>query len=133
RLCITQIAVPVCRSRQCSRTWPLCGLGKGHDSCRWEQAMISKAAFFALPIFMLVLLTLPSQASDANQAGFDLPQPNGCHPVGTRTLVLRDPRRSRDLLVTMWYPAVDGTSALAPYMYVGRKCGRSEERRVGKE
>src|SRR5207237_6275813 len=78
--------------------------------------MISKAAFFALPIFMLVLLTLPSQASDANQAGFDLPQPNGCHPVGTRTLVLRDPRRSRDLLVTMWYPAVDGTSALAPYM-----------------
>src|SRR5207237_10221470 len=65
---------------------------------------------------MLVLLTLPSQASDANQAGFDLPQPNGCHPVGTRTLVLRDPRRSRDLLVTMWYPAVDGTSALAPYM-----------------
>ena len=78
--------------------------------------MISKAAFFALPIFMLVLLTLPSQASDANQAGFDLPQPNGCHPVGTRTLVLRDPHRSRDLLVTIWYPAVDGTSALAPYM-----------------
>ena len=78
--------------------------------------MISKAAFFALPIFMLVLLTLPSQASDANQAGFDLPQPNGCHPVGTRTLVLRDPHRSRDLLVTMWYPAVEAMSTLAPYM-----------------
>ena len=78
--------------------------------------MISKAAFFAFPIFVLVLLTLPSQVSNAGQAGFDLPQPNGCHPVGTKTVVLRDPHRSRDLLVTMWYPAVEGTSALAPYM-----------------
>jgi dienelactone hydrolase len=78
--------------------------------------MISKAAFFAFPIFVLVLLTLPSQASNAGQAGFDLPQPNGCYPVGTETVVLRDPHRSRDLLVTMWYPAVEGTSALAPYM-----------------
>src|SRR5271169_914189 len=78
--------------------------------------MISKAAFFAFPLFMLVLLALPSQASNAGQAGFDLPQPNGCHPVGTTTVVLRDPHRGRDLLVTMWYPAVEGTSALAPYM-----------------
>jgi len=78
--------------------------------------MISKAAFFAFPIFVLVLLTLPSLASNAVQAGFDLPQPNGCHPVGTKTVVLRDPHRSRDLLITMWYPAVESTSALAPYM-----------------
>ena len=78
--------------------------------------MISKTAFFAFPIFVLVLFTLPSQGSNAAQAGFDLPQPNGCHPVGTETVVLRDPHRSRDLLVTMWYPAVESTSALAPYM-----------------
>lgn len=78
--------------------------------------MISKAAFFAFPIFVLVLLTLPTQASNAGQAGFDLPQPNGCYPVGTETVVLTDPHRSRDLLVTMWYPAVEGTSALSPYM-----------------
>jgi predicted dienelactone hydrolase len=78
--------------------------------------MISKSASFAFPIFVLVVLTLPSQASNADRAGFDLPQPNGCHPVGTGTVVLRDPHRSRDLLVTMWYPAVEGTSALAPYM-----------------
>jgi dienelactone hydrolase len=77
---------------------------------------MNKAALFAIPILVLVLLTWPVQASDVDQAGFDLPQPNGCHPVGTRTVVLRDPRRSRDLLVTMWYPAVEGTSALAPYM-----------------
>jgi predicted dienelactone hydrolase len=78
--------------------------------------MIGKAAFSAFTTFMLVLLTLPSPASNAVHAGFDLPQPNGCHPVGTRTVVLRDPRRNRDLLVTMWYPAVESTSALAPYM-----------------
>ena len=78
--------------------------------------MITKASFCVLPIFALVLLTLPSRASDANQAKFDLPPPNGCHPVGTRTIVLRDPRRSRDLLVTMWYPAMESTPTLAPYM-----------------
>src|ERR1700730_14141654 len=78
--------------------------------------MNSKAAFLAFPIFVLVLIALPSQASNASQAGFDLPQPNGCYPVGTKTIVLRDPHRSRDLLVTMWYPGVEGASALAPYM-----------------
>jgi len=78
--------------------------------------MIGKTSFFFLRIFVLVLLTLPSRASHANQAAFDLPRPNGCHPVGTRTIVLRDPRRSRDLLVTMWYPAMESTSAIAPYM-----------------
>src|SRR5258708_16718949 len=77
--------------------------------------MNSKAVFFAFPIFALVLFTLPSQA-DAGLAGFDLPQPNGCHPVGTRTDVLRDAHRSRDLPVTVWYPAVAGKSALSPYM-----------------
>jgi hypothetical protein len=55
--------------------------------------MITKASFCVLPIFVLVLLTLPSRASAANQAEFDLRRPNGCHPVGTRTIVLRDPRR----------------------------------------
>src|SRR5713226_3673566 len=75
-----------------------------------------KAEFFTFSIVVLVLLSLACMASDAGGAGLDLPHPNGCHPVGTRTVVLRDPHRSRDLLVTMWYPAVEGTSALAPYM-----------------
>ena len=78
--------------------------------------MISKTSFRVLPIFVLVLLTLPSRAADANQTGLDLPQPNGCHAVGTRTIVLRDSRRRRDLLVTMWYPAMESASTLAPYM-----------------
>ncbi|HXY47799.1 MAG TPA: hypothetical protein VEI01_00005, partial [Terriglobales bacterium] len=78
--------------------------------------MINKAGFLVFPIFVLIFLVPLSQASDADQTGFDLPQPNGCYPVGTRTVVLRDAHRSRDLLVTMWYPAVGGTSTLAPYM-----------------
>jgi predicted dienelactone hydrolase len=77
--------------------------------------MINKTTLFALPVFV-VLLALPSRASDTNRTGFDLPQPNGCFPVGTRTVVLRDSHRTRDLLVTMWYPAVVGTAPLAPYM-----------------
>jgi dienelactone hydrolase len=80
------------------------------------DAMISKTGFLALPISLLLLLVALSQTSTAGEAGFDLPQPNGCHPVGTGTVVLRDPRRSRDLVVTMWYPAAEGTFALAPYM-----------------
>jgi dienelactone hydrolase len=78
--------------------------------------MISKAGVFAFSFFVLVLLTLLSQASNAGQAGFELPQPNGCHPVGTRTVVLTDPHRNRDLLVTIWHPAAEGRSAPAPYM-----------------
>jgi pimeloyl-ACP methyl ester carboxylesterase len=77
--------------------------------------MISKAAFLAFPAFVMVLFTCVSQA-DAGDAGFDLPQPNGCYAVGTRTDVLRDAHRGRDLLVTMWYPAAKGAPALAPYM-----------------
>jgi len=78
--------------------------------------MIGKATFSVLPILALVLFSLPSRASNPVQSGFDLPQPNGCHPIGTRTVVLKDRQRGRDLLVTMWYPAAEGTSATAPYM-----------------
>jgi predicted dienelactone hydrolase len=78
--------------------------------------MVSKSAFFAIPFCTLVLLPLPSQASDAGPAGLDLPQPDGCHPVGTRVIVLRDPHRSRELVVSLWYPAAAGKYALAPYM-----------------
>jgi len=78
--------------------------------------MINKAALYAFLMFVLALLTLPSQAAHAGQSELVLPRPNGCHPVGTRAVVLRDPHRSRDLLITMWYPAVGAASAPAPYM-----------------
>jgi len=92
-------------------------LRKGRRRGRWEQeAMMNNAAFFALPIFVLHLWTFIAQASDTTQARFDLPQADGCYPVGTRTDVLRELHRNRDLLVTTWYPAVQGKEDLAPYM-----------------
>ena len=78
--------------------------------------MINKAGLLALSIFMLLLIVPLPQAFAADQAGFDLPRPNGCYAVGSRTDVLKDEHRRRDLLVTMWYPAVGGTAAPAPYM-----------------
>ena len=77
--------------------------------------MVGKAAVLASSI-CLVLLSSTSEASNAAKRGFDLPQPNGHHAVGTTMVVLGDPHRSRDLLVTIWYPAGDGISAPAPYM-----------------
>src|ERR1700693_6379352 len=78
--------------------------------------MIREAASVVFLIFVLVLVTLPSLAVNAGQAGLDLPPPNGCHPIGTTTVVLKDRHRSRDLLVTIWYPAARAASATAPYM-----------------
>jgi dienelactone hydrolase len=78
--------------------------------------MIREAASVVFLIFVLALVTLPSQAVNAGQAALDLPAPNGCHSVGTTTVVLRDTLRSRDLLITMWYPAAGAAPATAPYM-----------------
>ena len=76
--------------------------------------MTNKAVLFALPT-LVTLLILHSQAN-AGEVGFDLPQPNGCYAVGTRTDVLKDADRSRDLLVTKWYPAVGTRAVPTPYM-----------------
>jgi dienelactone hydrolase len=80
-----------------------------------EQGMINPAGLLAFRIFAILIAPLP-QATAMEQAGFALPSPNGCYAVGTRTDVLRDVHRNRDLLVTMWYPAAGGTASPAPYM-----------------
>ena len=36
--------------------------------------------------------------------------------IGTTSVVLRDTHRRRDLMITMWYPALGPVSATAPYM-----------------
>jgi dienelactone hydrolase len=68
---------------------------------------------------LLVLLTTvfsPFSLEAAGQKEFlDLPRPLGTYAVGTRTFVLADSNRKRDLIVTTWFPAVGG-SAVAPYM-----------------
>jgi dienelactone hydrolase len=70
----------------------------------------------ALLFFTIGLAPLRLVSQATAQTDLDLPRPNGCHPVGTQKIVLKDTHRSRDLLVTMWYPAADGKSTPAPYM-----------------
>jgi dienelactone hydrolase len=78
--------------------------------------MTKRPLLFAFSLFALGLGGVISQASEKGQPGLDLPQPNGCYPVGVKTLLLTDTRRNRDLVVTFWYPATDGTLPFAPYM-----------------
>lgn len=78
--------------------------------------MFNKTEFPAFAIFMMFLFLWFYQTAYAETMALNLPSPDGCFAVGTRTSVLRDARRKRDLLVTFWYPAERGSSAVAPYM-----------------
>jgi dienelactone hydrolase len=69
------------------------------------------AAFLLLPIPLM----LSPLAAQNRQAILQLPPPDGCHPVGTKSVVLRDASRKRDLIVTFWYPSRHGLK-VAPYM-----------------
>src|SRR5262249_2129587 len=77
--------------------------------------MIKRSSSFTARA-VLVSAVMASRAANGNQGGLDLPQPNGSHEQGTRTVVLRDPHRSRDLLVTTWYPSAADESQPVPYM-----------------
>jgi dienelactone hydrolase len=72
---------------------------------------VLRAAFIPL----LTSLMISSVVAQSRQSILQLPRPNGCHAVGTKSVVLRDASRNRDLIVTLWYPALRG-STLAPYM-----------------
>ncbi len=65
------------------------------------------------------LLAAPwsARASGGVAADLDLPRPDGRYAVGTRTIVLTDSQRQRDLLVTFWYPA--GATKASPASYMG--------------
>jgi dienelactone hydrolase len=70
------------------------------------------------PVFTFLLITLFAP-SDTSKSQLELPLPDGRYPIGTRSDVLKDSRRNRDLLVTTWYPAaqgVEGKEELAPYV-----------------
>lgn len=74
--------------------------------------MITAKLYFAL---LLTFLSIHLPAAANQPKWLELPQPDGPHAVGTRTLLLADKARKRDLLVTVWFPA-EGGSSLAPYM-----------------
>lgn len=78
--------------------------------------MVNKAGLFAFPVIVLLLFVALPQPAAADQAGFDLPQPNGCYAVGTKTGVLKDAHRSRNMLLTFWYPAAEVMATPAVYM-----------------
>lgn len=63
----------------------------------------------------VILLTLSPLGAQSGKAILQLPQPDGCHALGTTMVVLTDMSRKRDLLVTFWYPSQRG-SVVAPYM-----------------
>jgi predicted dienelactone hydrolase len=90
--------------------------GMQRDTPFLGRPMAQRPLFFAFSVFALSLVSFITQASEAAQTGLDLPQPNGCYPVGLKTLLLTDTSRNRDLVVTFWYPAMGGTFPLAPYM-----------------
>jgi dienelactone hydrolase len=66
-------------------------------------------------LLLLIPLILTPLAAQTRQGIVQLPPPDGCHAVGTKLMVFRDASRSRDLIVTFWYPSLRG-SVVAPYM-----------------
>jgi dienelactone hydrolase len=78
--------------------------------------MRSRSVQLVLLTPLLLLRVFPALAAAGPEAELDLPRPNSTYPVGLSTIVLRDHNRTRDLLVTMWYPALGGKAAFAPYM-----------------
>src|SRR5262249_54654393 len=70
----------------------------------------------ALAISLLGVLHVNSSPAATNELPLlDLPQPKGPYAIGTKTLVLQDASRKRDLIVTTWFPAGAG-AVVAPYM-----------------
>jgi dienelactone hydrolase len=66
-------------------------------------------------VALFLFLAAAACSVDSHQVTLELPTPDGCNPVGTKTISLKDAGRDRELLVTFWYPAVP-SSAFAPYM-----------------
>ncbi|MEU4323567.1 alpha/beta hydrolase family protein [Nonomuraea dietziae] len=64
------------------------------------------------------LLTAPAvaHADPAPKATFELPAPTGPHSLGVREAHLTDQERGRELMISVWYPAMQGSEPRAPYM-----------------
>src|SRR5215467_12646468 len=79
--------------------------------CRASMSNTNLAAFLVLVTFY----SQSSSAADCKPGLLALPQVAVGNTIGTRTLVLADAVRRRELLVTTWFPAESGKVA-APYM-----------------
>ncbi|WP_433346856.1 alpha/beta hydrolase family protein [Microtetraspora malaysiensis] len=88
---------------------------------------VSKAAGKVAGLAVLMLaVSLPVAGADAGSPiGVSLPAPGGPYPVGTVAMRLVDRSRPdplvaakpyRELMISLWYPAVAGGGPLAPHM-----------------
>ncbi|MEU9886311.1 lipase [Sphaerisporangium sp. NPDC051011] len=88
---------------------------------------VSKAAGKVAGLAVLVLaVSLPAARADAGSPiGVNLPAPGGPYPIGTVAMRLVDRSRPdplvaakpyRELMISLWYPAVAGGGPLAPHM-----------------
>ncbi|WP_349294358.1 dienelactone hydrolase family protein [Streptomyces sp. HU2014] len=91
----------------------------------------SRRSFVAAALLMTLAaapvtsaVAAPSSSAPARAATAEVPAPTTRAPIGTRTLHLVDPSRpdpwkpaagSRELMVTMWYPALPSRGEKAPY------------------
>ncbi|MGV9776263.1 alpha/beta hydrolase family protein [Streptosporangium sp. NPDC003464] len=67
------------------------------------------------------LLAVPAVAHagtvpESPKITFELPPPTGPHALGTTEVHLVDKARSRELMISVWYPARPGKGPRAPYM-----------------
>jgi predicted dienelactone hydrolase len=87
---------------------------------------MGKLRLQVVPVLVLNFLTLLPLAAQGGQTILHLPPPDGCHQIGTTTVVFKDRSRKRDLLVTLWYPSLRG-SVSAPYMDKGTAAAIAED------
>jgi len=80
-----------------------------------KARVVGKSSLRVGFLLLVIPLTFASLFAQTREATLQLPAPDGCHAVGTSTVVLSDASRNRDLLVTFWYPALRG-AGVAPYM-----------------
>src|SRR5882762_7958446 len=91
---------------------------------RFRMKLVAVAAV-TLTISTVLSGVAASASTDPNDPGLSLPRPTGPHAVGQTTLHLVDPSRQdpwepqsgpRQLMVSLYYPAVPHTGRAAPYM-----------------
>src|SRR5262249_24176374 len=77
--------------------------------------LMTHARLATLVLLLPVLLLRPSKAASCKPGSLSIPQGGGNYHIGTRTFVVSDAARGRELLITAWFPTESGT-VTAPYM-----------------
>jgi ABC-type antimicrobial peptide transport system permease subunit/pimeloyl-ACP methyl ester carboxylesterase len=92
-----------------------------------QYAVIAVSAVIVAAALALVLPEPSDRQDQAEKVRLELPAPSGQYPVGVTELHLADPDRpdpwvkdrSRELMISIWYPASRESGREAPYMQPG--------------